>query len=580
MSNTVTGLTALTTPHSTDLLPIVDMSGATTTKKIQYQNLVNCSSATNCFSVGIGGQYADLASAFTARSAVTNTLLATYTGSITGTSGGTLEKHYLVADSGTPLSGLLQQKGDIGVRIGGVGNPVVRGSVINSTTIYLQAPIPKDFPAGTAVDVYDIVPATIMLTPGTHIRYNAAVSGSMTIPAFTTITALVPHTATIEMIGTSAIMFAPSNTQNEIYFTDLNLVITTKAINLIFWQLPSIDGINNLQWMTEFGLINDRINSIAEDFVYNVSAGAGAFIARDNDVRGTYDVFRFSEHRKILFTNNDINCYSQGQGTDMGEPTPIVIGGTGGLAYPRQEYFILNNRLTSVADAVAGDTQGHAAAFEIRNPLSTNARVIIRGNTLRAVVTGGSDAAGAIGVKVAASLASDTTNNPYIEVTDNDLYVTNAGSGPAALYDNNGAGGGADYFINIKNNNILPGSTTAVGQGIDQASKIKGTYATLAPAGTWTPSVATADALIINSISGALTIANPPDIIPGKIVTFILKENATAGHAVTWGNVYKFSSSFVQSVATTDALKTTTVSFVGNNNGELIQISPANSWII
>ncbi len=431
----------------------------------------------NVITLGAGGQVQTLAAAITARNAIPNVLLVNaYNASITGTAGGTIDQRYLVADSGAPLSSIVGIKGDVGVQIDGPGNPIIRANVINGTTLELHAPIPEDF-ISVSVTVYDIVPVAIVLLPGTHIRYDPSVNGSLTIPAFTTITALEPHTATIEMIGGSAIMFQSANTQNEIFFKDLNLVVSSNAINRVFWKLPGIDGADNLQWMTTFGIYNCRINSLAQDFIYFNEPGP-AFYAEGNDVRGTYDVFRMAEHRKAVFVDNDIETYSNGQNYDIGEPTPIVFGSTGNLVYPEQNYFIFGNRLSSIANALPGDTQGHAAAIQIRNPLSGNANMIIRGNTLKAVVTGGSDPAGSIGVKVSGDFVG--SKSPYIEVSDNDLYVTNAGSGPAYLYSS-----GNGYSITVSNNHILPGSTSSVGQNVN--SIIVQTLAGNVGIGTSTP---------------------------------------------------------------------------------------------
>lgn len=62
ISNTVTGLTSLTTPHDTDLLPIVDMSNTATTKNIQRQNLIRRFGSTRIVVSGTSGVNQTIAS--------------------------------------------------------------------------------------------------------------------------------------------------------------------------------------------------------------------------------------------------------------------------------------------------------------------------------------------------------------------------------------------------------------------------------------------------------------------------------------------------------------------------------------
>lgn len=63
-----------------------------------------------------------------------------------------------------------------------------------------------------------------------------------------------------------------------------------------------------------------------------------------------------------------------------------------------------------------------------------------------------------------------------------------------------------------------------------------------------------------------------------KRLRFLLKEDATAGHVISWDALYKFHTPFVQSVAATDANKTTLVEFEWDG-ANWVQVTPTNRWI-
>ena len=84
------------------------------------------------------------------------------------------------------------------------------------------------------------------------------------------------------------------------------------------------------------------------------------------------------------------------------------------------------------------------------------------------------------------------------------------------------------------------------------------------------------------TVNQAITIANPTNIVgsiapPGHLMQFILTEDATGNHAVTWGTNYIFTSGYVQSGAGS-ASKVSVLMFMHDGNSRLIQVGSTNTW--
>jgi len=84
---------------------------------------------------------------------------------------------------------------------------------------------------------------------------------------------------------------------------------------------------------------------------------------------------------------------------------------------------------------------------------------------------------------------------------------------------------------------------------------------------------------IVGPMTGAVTIPAPVGTWPtGVKIKFIISEDGAAGHAVTWNAAYKFHTAWTDSIATTDANKSTIVEFQFDGTN-WIQVSPANVWL-
>lgn len=103
--------------------------------------------------------------------------------------------------------------------------------------------------------------------------------------------------------------------------------------------------------------------------------------------------------------------------------------------------------------------------------------------------------------------------------------------------------------------------------------------------GSLTPVVTpkAACAIKIGPMTGAVTINDinagvKNACVDGQRVRFTFVEDATAGHAVTWGAAYHFHTAWTNSTLTTDANKRSFVEF--EYTGSVwMQVSPANTWL-
>lgn len=83
---------------------------------------------------------------------------------------------------------------------------------------------------------------------------------------------------------------------------------------------------------------------------------------------------------------------------------------------------------------------------------------------------------------------------------------------------------------------------------------------------------------ILDGLDAAKTIPVIKNPVEGEEITFVLKEDGTAGHAITWNAVYHFTQGgWTDSIVTTDANKVSTVKFKYMGTA-WYETSPANGW--
>lgn len=411
----------------------------------------------NTFTVGNGGQYATLSAALTARAALPNTLLVTTsTGSVTGTSSGSVDVRKITV-TGDVLGPYLNLK-NIGVRIGGSG-PIVRAYIRSANEIQTRYPIPQDYSAGTQIDVYEIVPATILVTPGTVLDESGA---NLIIPAFTSITTIGKGAATIRKTGSGTVLFYTDPTQNEISFSNLVLQDARTTSGSRFWQIPGV-GTHPLSVMCDFYLENNIIDTASQDFVY-VGLGAfgttdngGGLSVRDNSIRGRFDVIFFGNMRYADISNNYISIQSLSESLDTGNPTGVAFGGSlSDWLYPSQAMSIRGNTMHIEARAQIGAGDASVAyGVEFRGGiLASPAKVSIKNNDITVSLLNGTGNAAGVSVTGLNGAAA-----PYVEVMSNTFNVTSSASGTAYMIDS----ALATTPLRRANNTAVPGSVTAIG---------------------------------------------------------------------------------------------------------------------
>lgn len=418
----------------------------------------------NFLTVGTGGRFSNLDDALIERATIGHILLAGgMTGSIAQTG---LDDSRIIQLTGTPLSALLHLKGNVGVRIGGAGNPILMCTIVSSSKIQLFAPIAAAF-AGAQVDVYRIVPVGISILPGETISLGT--SGSRTIPAFTTFSCPVPLGAAIFHEDTVAgNTFMLDATANAIYFKDLNIGDATHKINSIFLRLPTSTA-GNSQTLCEYGFKDCRIITASQDFVYagQGSVPVGALRLHGNFIHGTYDIINPMTCRALDVLGNTFRMQSIGDfesgGGDSGEPTALVLGQGSGHVYPHIRATIKNNIMDISGVPSTGGDGAKVSAIEIRSEIPSNAIVDIAGNEITCTKVGGTGVvSNAVGVRVSDNVVDPNTPTILVRSNTFDVRHTAGAAGTAySMHSNN-----INYSIkragNFVKNGTLGSNTAAM----------------------------------------------------------------------------------------------------------------------
>jgi hypothetical protein len=93
-------------------------------------------------------------------------------------------------------------------------------------------------------------------------------------------------------------------------------------------------------------------------------------------------------------------------------------------------------------------------------------------------------------------------------------------------------------------------------------------------AATITPALAQRPIVVVGTLTGAITVANPSSVPPaGQEVSFHFQQDATGSRAVTWGNQYVFPTAWSNTAAANTASSITFVS-----NGTKLHAKGGNLW--
>ena len=409
--------------------------------------------------VGNGGMYSTLEAAVTAIEGMTRiTELASFTGSITGAgTPATVDVRYLDADSGTPLSG---HEGKV-VAVTVAGSIYFMAQVSTSSRLNLFYPAPHDVTSQT-VTISSVIPACIFLLPGTNLTITSAVQ----LPKFTTLYG-IRDTCSITFAAAGASLDCiTSGDATEIYIEGVNLYgynkLTNPAVsNSCILYFPA-SGISGWQMHTNFGIANLSMFAGHNDGVlFNSSANtsigstliAGGFHIHNCFLNGFYDVVRGVSHRLLSVNSSYIISKCQ---TSLDTSAACVALGSPTSAdnYMSQNLIFSDNILESYMIGPGGS--GYISPIDIRNVLSSNAKVIVRGNTIRARRYA-ADTTNAYGVVVTNATGANT---PYIECLANTFDVSIIGAGGAA---NTMHSVNAAYAIQRAGNSVVTGSSATLG---------------------------------------------------------------------------------------------------------------------
>lgn len=399
-----------------------------------------------------GANFSRIADALAYRDTQGHTLLGTYTGSITYTPG--VDNRFISLTTQIPSS-IYKAKGNLGVRIGGTGNPILRCNLTMddpstdpwpSTTskIRLFAPIQATF-TGVQIDLYQLIPYGVMILPGNNIELSTATVGvGVIIPAYTTIYCPVMRGASLFHDGVSGNResFSKRNDQNEIYFRNLVLSDALNEINNFFWHLPEASAAN-CQTLCEYGIYDCDMETAAQDFLYagNGTQPLGAIHLHRNRIRGTYDFINPVLSRRFDVVDNLITMHGHGL-SEGSNPTGMPIGqnGTEGYTYPNIEYNIRGNVFDIIGTTTQAGENTRPTGVSVRQSLPTQSVIDIASNKFRVIRVGG-DAGVSTDKTIGVQANAAGTANPKILVRNNTFDIRDTG----------GALGGATYTMHSNN---------------------------------------------------------------------------------------------------------------------------------
>lgn len=406
------------------------------------------------FTVGANGQYSTLDAALTARAAISHTLLASGTGTITYTASSDDRIITLTAAITNETAGML------GVRLNGAG-PILRcslvGAAATTTRISLFAPIDQTYTA-VSVEVYKLNPVGICILPGERVELGSL--STRVIPAFTTIYCPVHLGASITYVGTeSGVCFGANGTENEIWFKNLVIDSACGDISSIMFSW------GNTNPLTDIGYIDCSMSTQSQDLVYFAGGLRGAVHFLRNRIRGTYDAVcnpLISRHLNVV--DNVIEMSSRGDiesaTGDAGTPCGMALGNSTAYTgtYPAILTTVRGNKIVSQGVPGASGEGVYATCVEVRYRLPSQAVVDVDSNFLSANRRGGTVVDTTKGIAAALIVSSTVAgaDTPTIIARNNTInsVLTNSANGTAySLHSTNAA-----YSIKRNGNRVINGT--------------------------------------------------------------------------------------------------------------------------
>ena len=416
----------------------------------------------NVITVGDGGDFTDIADAIDYRNTVhQHTLAHTTTCTITGSSSGTVDVRTITLASAFSAYAATRTA-SYGVQINNAG-PIIPVRLYSDTLVLLPYPITQDFAAGTPIKIYELKRASIFVLPGNQLILSA--HDDMTFPAYTTLAGIPGTSEIIKRSSSVGSLFVTDDTFNQSRITGLRLVDDYHGINSIFFNMNKGAGNNSLVPMADFEFDNNDVVTTSNDVLYCITPGGIGLNVHDNKMKGTFDVLRFSTHRKVLVYDNDIDIEASSF-LDNDNPAGVVLGATSAWDYAWQTYEVRNNHIKCVDFPTQyASSKASATGVDIRNPISSAADVIVVGNTIDVEVVAGTGAGWTIGTESATGIKvgplATGTNTPTIVVKDNNVRAAVSGGNtttPTIAKSSN-----ANYVIKTAGNSVFGGGATALG---------------------------------------------------------------------------------------------------------------------
>ena len=392
----------------------------------------------NVLTVGASGaRFSTLDDALEYRATVEHTVIASgLTGNATVGAGADVRN---IALTGTPLAAFVGYKGIVGIRIGAVGQPVLRGYIYNSATLRMLAPLPATL-TDVEITVYTINHVGIAILPGE--RIELAHSTTRYIPGHTTIFCPVKGAASMYHVGTTAGSAFISSTADNVIFKDLVLGDTNNTNGSIPFQFE-------LPTQAEMTFLGCELLAQAQDFIYGSGSVMGQLNLIGNKIIAAFDVVNPMIFRNLNVRDNEFYMYGV-EFVDGGAPTPIVLGSNSlapTLTYPQIEAHFTGNIVHSDVMGIAASSK--AVGVEIRQALPNQALVNVRANTFKIRSSG----VGASSYGVLVNSAVTGSNTPTILVRDNIFDVTSAVGTANTMHSAE-----ATYVINRQGNYTIAGT--------------------------------------------------------------------------------------------------------------------------
>ena len=375
------------------------------------------SGVNDIITVGVGGKVSDLSDV--AALATAPTLLDTITATSIAESGS--GKHYRITnDTASAIIGTAD--GDqVGIRIGGAGNPILQGDVaLNANGILrLKNPLDTGF-TSLQVDVYHLSRTGVYLLPGTELTLTVIVTN---LPTHTTLFG-IPGTVRIQ---SEAQYISLADDTNEMRFFGIEFGSNRAGVNKFSLKLAN-GGIG--RYATDQYIDTCTIFSSSDDGIYTAGTAQGGVHLFNSDLYAHYDCLRLSQHRLVNVFNNNFNVWAQEFGAT--ECAAIALGASTPDALLEEKYVFNNNTVKAWTRAIITDAP-QAKGIDIRNQLGSNAECSFIGNDISCIAESGA------GDAICISVGASGTNTPKISAKGNTLSAVAHGTGNAYTLDSTNA---------------------------------------------------------------------------------------------------------------------------------------------